>query len=109
MDSGPLKSNTMSIEDAVDSTISSIPGDFVLKPFFTTHRVEVRGMMLMEYDEEEAHRQFKEEGFEEGRESTLTSIARRMTNQGVRVEAIADFLGITIDKVKEILQTKPTV
>ena len=103
------KGKTMSIEDAVDSTISSIPGDFVLKPFFTTHRVEVRGMMLMEYDEEEAHKQFKEEGFEEGRENTLTSIARRMTNQGVRVEAIADFLGITIDKVKEILQAKPTV
>lgn len=104
---------TMEIEDAVDLAISSIPDDFVLKKFFETHRAEVKGMMLMEYDEDEMQRQFKEEGIElgekRGEENTQKANVLRMSGQGFSVEQIANALDLAIDKVKGILQAKPAV
>ena len=61
------KQNGMDIDTAVDSTILEMPENFVLKPFLTAHKAEVRGMLLTEYNEAETMEQFREEGREEGK------------------------------------------
>lgn len=57
---------TMEIEQAVDRAVNDMPSENVLKPFLETHRAEVKGMMLMEYNEAEQMNLFREEGREEG-------------------------------------------
>ncbi len=39
-----------------------MPDSFVIKPFLVTHRAEVRGMLLTEYNETEQMELFKEDG-----------------------------------------------
>ncbi len=56
----------MEIGLAVDRAITDMPADYVIKPFLESHRAEVMGMMLMEYNEAETMNMFKEEGREEG-------------------------------------------
>ena len=55
------------IEEAVDMAIADMPQDYVIKPFLEAHKVEVKGMLLTEYNEAETMELFKEEGREEGR------------------------------------------
>ena len=50
-----------------------------------------------------------EQGMEKGAAKTQASNVRRMSNLGVGVDKIADFLGLSVDKVTEILQTKSAV
>lgn len=50
-----------------------------------------------------------EQGMQKGAENTQASNVRRMSGLGVGVDKIGDFLGLTIDKVTEILQTKSAV
>ena len=57
----------MDIEHAVDKAINNMPEDFQIKPFLKTHRSEVQGMLLTEYNEVETMELFREEGREEGR------------------------------------------
>ena len=47
---------------AIDQAISSMPDDFVIKPFLTAHRAEVKGMLLTEYNEAEAMEKFERDG-----------------------------------------------
>ena len=58
---------------------------------------------------EEGHQEGLKEGMEKGAETTQASNVRRMSSLGVGVDKIADFLGLTVEKVTEILQTKSAV
>ena len=49
------------------------------------------------------------QGIQKGAETTQATNVRRMSSLGVGVDKIADFLGLTVDKVTEILQTKSAV
>lgn len=62
---------TMEIERAVDRAVTDMPPEYVLKPFLEEHRAEVKGMMLMEYNEAEQMNLFKEEGRAEGRQEGM--------------------------------------
>ena len=55
------------MESAIDRAISSMPDDFLIKPFLEAHRAEVKGMLLTEYNEVEQMEQFREDGKVEGR------------------------------------------
>ena len=63
-----LKAKLTDIKSAVDAVIDNLPDDFVLKPFLIKHKVEVGTMLLTEYNEDEVHELFKEEGRQEGRQ-----------------------------------------
>ncbi len=69
-----------------NKTITDIPADYIIKPFLESHRAEVMGMMLMEYDEAETMNMFKEEGREEGREE-LASLICFLLQEG-RIEDV---------------------
>ncbi len=66
---GQIRENRklMSIDNAVDMAIDRLPDDFVIRPFLLTHRAEVNGMLLSEYNETEVMELFKEDGRKEGR------------------------------------------
>ena len=55
------------IEQAVDMAIAEMPKEYVIKPFLEAHQVEVKGMLLTEYNETETMELFREEGRAEGR------------------------------------------
>ncbi len=55
---------------AVRDAIKSMPDSFLLKEFLTVHIKEVEGMLEKDYDAEEIHEMFKEEGRAEERLNT---------------------------------------
>ena len=55
------------LENAIDRAIDAIPDDFIIKRYLETHRAEVKGMLLTEYNEAQAMELFREEGRVEGR------------------------------------------
>ena len=55
------------IESVIDTAITKLPEDFVIKSFLEAHRAEVKGMLLTEYNEVATMEMFREEGREEGR------------------------------------------
>ena len=61
---------------AVRDAIKLMPDDFLLKKFLVIHAKEVEGMLEMDYDEEEIHELFREEGREEGRKEERINTER---------------------------------
>ena len=55
------------LETAIDRAVDAIPDDFIIKQYLETHRAEVKGMLLTEYNEAQAMELFREEGRAEGR------------------------------------------
>ena len=64
------------LESAIDRAISRMPVDFVIRPFLLSHRSEVKGMLLTEYNEAETMELFREEGRVEGILETLKGLVR---------------------------------
>ena len=58
---------TMALEAAVETALDEMPDDFLIRPFLEANRVEVKKMLLTEYNEAKTMEMFKEEGREEGR------------------------------------------
>ncbi len=54
----------------MDKAIDEMPEDYQIKGFIVKNRAEVKDMCLTEYDEEQAHEWFREEGREEERANT---------------------------------------
>ena len=61
---------THELTAAVRNAIRSMPDDFLLREFLVLHLKEVEGMLEMDYDAEEIHELFKEEGRKEERLNT---------------------------------------
>lgn len=55
---------------AVRNAVKSMPDNFLIKEFLVIHLKEVEGMLEMDYDAEEIHELFKEEGRKEERLNT---------------------------------------
>lgn len=64
------------MSSAIDKAISTMPDDYVIKPFLEAHRAEVKGMLLTEYNEAEQMELFKEDGWREGIIETLISLVK---------------------------------
>ena len=91
------KKKETDIEKAVDQVVSEMPEEFVLKKFLMTHRAEVRGMLLKEYNEAETYRLFREDGRKEGREE---GDARRLVNA---VESLKGNMPCSLEKACQLL------
>ena len=60
------KKSKKSLKEVVDTAISEMPEDWLIKPFLMKNREEVTLMCITEYDEERAIMEFREEGRIEG-------------------------------------------
>ena len=110
---------TSAVDKAVDDAIK----EDLLDGYFRKHKAEVTDMILAEYDAEDTMREFykygKEEGFEKGREEGLqlglkkgkqegyeagkTDLIKRMLQNGINPESIAQSAGIPLENVLSYL------
>ena len=90
------------IEEAVDFAIK----ENFLDGFFKTQRAEVTGMILTEFDEEQAHRIWREDGYIEGiadgaqQKAIEASIA--LLKKRIPPETIAECEQLPLEKVLEL-------
>ncbi len=56
------KGERIGVEAALDKAIDEMPEDYRIKEFIIKNRAEVKDMCLTEYDEEQVHKWFREEG-----------------------------------------------
>ena len=75
--------------DAINKAITETPDDFVLKTFLVSHKTEVSGLLLTEYDEAKTMEMFRLDGIEEGRaegrvegEDRMATLMKNLFEQG---------------------------
>ncbi len=101
----------MDLDSAVDKALHDMPDDFLLKPILRIHQVEVKSMLLTEYDEERQRMLDRKDGLEEGieigRREGIETGRREGIETGRRegiifgaIEAMLD-LGIEDNKIIE--------
>ncbi len=75
------------LESAIDAALDAMPDDFQIKPYLEANRVEVKRMLLTEYNEAKTMELFKEEGRAEG-ENRLGALISKLMSLG-RTDDIA--------------------
>lgn len=115
------------IGSAIDRAITTMPDNFVIKPFLIAHRAEVKGMLLTEYNEAETMELFREEGREEGRmegraegrmegrmegrveerEKNLANLYNYQKQGVITLEQAALIAGMTVEQFLEEMTVKP--
>lgn len=94
----------LELVEAVRKAIMTLPDEFIIKDFLLIHTKEVEGMLEMDYDVEEIHELFREEGREEGRDKTIiTQICKKLI-KGMCVSEIAEAIEEPEDKVSKICE-----
>ena len=93
------------MSSAIDKAISSMPDDYVIKPFLEAHRAEVKGMLLTEYNEAEQMELFKEDGRREGIIETLIALVKKGL---LTIKDAADQAGITETAFEQKMAAKET-
>ena len=91
-------SKDKAIEEAVDFAIK----ENYLDGFFKTQRAEVTGMILTEFDEEQAHRIWRQDGYTEGRDDQVKEDAIAFLKEGDSPEKISRCLKMPLEKVLEL-------
>ena len=86
------------MSSAVDRAITDMPDDFLIKPFLVSHRAEVKGMLLTEYNEAEQMELFREEGRAEGRAEGVES--ERVNN----IRSMMETLTMTAKQAMDVLK-----
>ena len=94
-------SRDTAIEEAVDFAIK----ENYLDGFFKTQRAEIIGMILTEFDEEQAHRIWRKDGYIEGREAKAIEASIALLKKGVPPETIAECEQLTLEKVLELQES----
>ena len=89
------------LEAAVDAALDEMPDDFLLKRFLRTHKAEVKGMYLTEYNEEKERRLEREEGRAEEKER----VAADMLRGNYPLSAIMDISKLAEDAIRSIAQS----
>lgn len=95
------------VGSAIDRAISAMPDDFVIKPFLMAHRVEVKGMLLTEYNEAKQMQLFKEDGRREGREEGIIETLIALVQKGLlSIKDAAVQAGITETAFQQKMDAK---
>ena len=90
------------IEEAVDFAIK----ENFLDGFFKTQRAEVIGMILTEFNEEQAHRIWHEDGYIDGKKEKAEEDAIAFLNENIPPETIAKCVNLSLERVLELQETK---
>ena len=83
------------VSSAIDLAINAMPNVYVIKPFLETHRAEVKGMLMEEYNEAEAMELFKEDG---RREKEIENIHSLMETLKLTTKQAMDALKIPLSE-----------
>ena len=99
------KQSGCTIETAVHQAVKHCIENDILKAYLLKNEGEVMSMILTEYDEELHNETLREEGIEEGLENGLhlAKMVFTLHRSGKSDIEIADTVGISLDKVKNLL------
>ena len=99
------KQSGCTIETAVHQAVKHCIENDILKTYLLKNEGEVMSMILTEYDEELHNETLREEGREEGMENGLyfAKMIFTLHKSGKSDIEIADIVGISLDKVKNLL------
>ena len=96
----------MNLGEAVDASVELMSADSLLKKFLVSHRAEVKGMYLTEYDEEEERKLGREEAREEGREEGIREnsehVAATMLRKNFPLPLIEEISQLSEDVIRNI-------
>ena len=112
----------LEIREAVDKAVKDCIRDDILKEYLSSHKSEVVGMLLTEFDEKkyqeylikEAHEEGLQTGREEGREEGLQAgreeermrAIKMMYTLGISTDVIAEKMQMTEEEVTRIIKTE---
>ena len=99
------------MNSAIDKAISTMPKEYLIKPFLEAHRAEVKGMLLTEYNEAEQMELFKEDGRREGRaegraEGIIDTLISLVKDGILSIKDAAKRAGITETAFEQKMSTK---
>ncbi len=104
------KNRGKSISEAIDAAFDQLTDGWV-KTFISKNRAEVKDMLITEYDEERTKRLFIKEGerkgIEKGSNERARETALRMLEDGMPIESVAKYSGLTVDEVRELSKRVP--
>ena len=94
------------LEVSVESALTAMPQDYLIKGFLMSHKQEVQGMLDTEYNEAEVMEMFREdgkkEGIKEGENKLLIEQICKKLAKGKSVDVIADEVEKPVNKVQMI-------
>ena len=90
------------LEVSVESALTAMPQDNLIKDFLMLHKQEVQGMLDTEYNEAEVMEMFREDGKKEGENKLLIEQICKKLAKGKSVEVIADEVEESADRVQKI-------
>ena len=108
----------LEIREAVDKAVKDCIRDDILKEYLSSHKSEVVGMLLTEFDEKkyqeylikEAHEEGlqtgREEGLQAGREEERMRAIKMMYTLGISTDVIAEKMQMTEEEVTRIIKTE---
>lgn len=108
----------LEIREAVDKAVKDCIRDDILKEYLSSHKSEVVGMLLTEFDEKkyqeylikEAHEEGlqtgREEGLQAGREEERMRAIKMMYTLGISIDVIAEKMQMTEEEVTRIIKTE---
>ena len=98
----------MNTEQAINRAVEECIKEDVMAEFLIAHRAEVVDVCITEYNEERVMSSIREEGIREGiREGEKKAIKKMVINsyrKGNAPESIAEFMDISLEQVKKILE-----
>ena len=97
----------MLLESAVDAALDAMPMDFLIRPFLEANRVEVKKMLLTEYNESRTMELVRKEGLQEGLEKGEQLGLRKGEQLGLRKGTVygENKLGALISKLISLDRT----
>ena len=82
----------MAKEEAIKESVNWAEENSLLEGFFKEQKAEVIGMILTEFDEEQAYRTWRADGYTEGLSDGVHEAARSFFANGASIEFIAKSL-----------------
>lgn len=92
----------LSVEESVKLVVDECIEENVLRDYLITHKSEVIGMCLTEYDEEATMEAFKRESYMDGVEETLKEVAKNMLKRGIEVAEIILCTGLSESEINRL-------
>ena len=98
--------HTLGLNAAIDHAIDNMPNDFVIKHSLEINRSEVKGMLILEYNEEKQMELFKEEGREEGLEEGLEIGRVEGLEEGLEKGRVEGCDIVRVSVIRKLVNTK---
>ena len=83
------QSKGLTMQDSVEAAVNAAIEENLLDGYFEAHRAEVTGMILTEYNEEEVHKGWFQDGLERGLEQGIQKAVDGMKAAGLSEDQIA--------------------